>query len=150
VQGCQWIQKRRSLGLLTSIFLPNAATEQLRTYCRHRTLVLRSAAITTQKMLKYLRLPKLRVDVVVKDVTVVTSMSIIEAISRMALKSLPLPNVSLLAPNTKISGGKELSSKIPKGSNRLKIALRQNDFFESEAPQKTAQYLPLPSFELPL
>ena len=29
-----------------------------------------------------------------------------------------------LAPNNKISGGKILSSKIPKGSNRLKIALR--------------------------
>lgn len=31
-----------------------------------------------------------------------------------------------LAPNNKISGGKVLSSKIPKGSNRLKIALRQS------------------------
>ncbi len=30
-----------------------------------------------------------------------------------------------LAPNTKISGGKVLSNKIAKGSNRLKIALRQ-------------------------
>jgi len=30
-----------------------------------------------------------------------------------------------LAPNNKISGGKVLSSKIPKGSNRIKIALRQ-------------------------
>lgn len=29
-----------------------------------------------------------------------------------------------LAPNNKVSGGKLLSSKIPKGSNRLKIALR--------------------------
>ena len=29
-----------------------------------------------------------------------------------------------LAPNNKISGGKVLSSKIPKGSNRLKISLR--------------------------
>ena len=29
-----------------------------------------------------------------------------------------------LAPNNKVSGGKVLSSKIPKGSNRLKIALR--------------------------
>lgn len=29
-----------------------------------------------------------------------------------------------LAPNNKISGGKMLSNKVPKGSNRLKIALR--------------------------
>ena len=31
-----------------------------------------------------------------------------------------------LAPNNKISGGKVLSSRIPKGSNRLKKALRQS------------------------
>ena len=30
-----------------------------------------------------------------------------------------------LAPNNKISGGRILSNRIPKGSNRLKIALRQ-------------------------
>ena len=29
-----------------------------------------------------------------------------------------------LAPNNKVSGGKLLSSKVPKGSKRLKIALR--------------------------
>ena len=29
-----------------------------------------------------------------------------------------------LAPNNKFSGGKILSNKVPKGSNRLKIALR--------------------------
>jgi transposase len=32
VQDCQWIQKLHSLGLLTSSFLPDLATEQLRTY----------------------------------------------------------------------------------------------------------------------
>lgn len=31
-----------------------------------------------------------------------------------------------LAPNNKISGGRILSNRIPKGSNRLKIALRQS------------------------
>src|SRR5690606_905273 len=31
-----------------------------------------------------------------------------------------------LAPNNKVSGGKVLSSKVPKGSNRLKIALRNS------------------------
>lgn len=30
-----------------------------------------------------------------------------------------------MAPNNKISGGKILSNRVPKGSNRLKIALRQ-------------------------
>jgi hypothetical protein len=35
------------------------------------------------------------------------------------------PSQLRLAPNNKISGGRILSNKIPKGSNRLKIALRQ-------------------------
>lgn len=57
-----------------------------------------------------------------------------------------------LAPNNKISGGKVLSSHIPKGSNRLKIALRQaanaignlkdthlSDFFKRVAFRKGRQ-----------
>jgi hypothetical protein len=57
-----------------------------------------------------------------------------------------------LAPNNKISGGKILSNRIPKGSNRLKIALRQaanaignlkdthlSDFFKRVAYRKGRQ-----------
>jgi transposase len=57
-----------------------------------------------------------------------------------------------LAPNNKISGGKVLSNRIPKGSNRLKIALRQaanaignlkdthlSDFFKRIAYRKGRQ-----------
>lgn len=57
-----------------------------------------------------------------------------------------------LAPNNKISGGKILSNRIPKGSNRLKIALRQaanaignlkdthlSDFFKRVAFRKGRQ-----------
>lgn len=57
-----------------------------------------------------------------------------------------------LAPNNKISGGKVLSAKVPKGSNRLKIALRQaanaignlkdthlSDFFKRIAYRKGRQ-----------
>src|SRR5215207_6510642 len=36
VIDCQWIQKLHTLGLLSGSFLPDAVTEQLRTYCRHR------------------------------------------------------------------------------------------------------------------
>ncbi len=57
-----------------------------------------------------------------------------------------------LAPNNKISGGRILSNRIPKGSNRLKIALRQaanaignlkdthlSDFFKRVAYRKGRQ-----------
>ncbi len=49
VQDCQWIQKLHSLGLLSSSFLPDSATEQLPDYCRYQTCLLETAATTTQK-----------------------------------------------------------------------------------------------------
>ncbi len=82
VKDCQWIQKLHTLGLLTGSFLPDEATEQLRTYCRHRANLLEQAADTSRKMQKYLRLLNLRLDVVVKDVTGLTGLSIIDAICK--------------------------------------------------------------------
>lgn len=80
VKDCQWIQKLHSLGLLTSSFLPDGKTEQLRTYCRQRANLLHSAAATSKKMQKYLRLLNLRLDVVVNDVCGLTGLAIIRAI----------------------------------------------------------------------
>lgn len=80
VQDCQWIQKLHSLGLLSGSFLPDEVTENLRTYCRHRTNLIELAADTTRKMQKYLRLLNLRLDVIVRDLTGLTGLSIIDAI----------------------------------------------------------------------
>ena len=82
VKDCQWIQKLHTLGLLSGSFLPDEATEQLRTYCRHRANLLEQAADTSRKMQKYLRLLNLRLDVVVKDITGLTGLTIIEAICK--------------------------------------------------------------------
>jgi transposase len=82
VKDCQWIQKLHSIGLLTGSFLPDHATEQLRTYCRHRSNLIDVSADTTRKMQKYLRLLNLRLDVVVKDITGLTGLAIIEAICK--------------------------------------------------------------------
>ena len=82
VQDCQWIQKLHAIGILSGSFLPDEATEHLRTYCRHRGNLLDQAADTTRKMQKYLRLLNLRLDVVVKDITGLTGMAIIEAICK--------------------------------------------------------------------
>ena len=82
VQDCQWIQKLHMLGLLSGSFLPDEATEQLRTYCRHRSNLVDQAADTSRKMQKYLRLLNLRLDVVVSDITGVTGMKIIEAVCK--------------------------------------------------------------------
>jgi len=77
VKDCQWIQKLHALGLLTSSFLPDETTEQLRTYCRQRSNWLNLAAETSSKMQKYLKLLNLRLDVVVKDVCGLTGLAII-------------------------------------------------------------------------
>jgi transposase len=82
VKDCQWLQKLHSIGLLTGSFLPDHATEQLRTYCRHRSNLIDTAADTTRRMQKYLRLLNLRLDVVVKDVTGLTGLAIIDAICK--------------------------------------------------------------------
>ena len=82
VKDCQWIQKLHTLGLLSGSFLPDEATEQLRTYCRHRANLLEQAADTSRKMQKYLRLLNLRLDVVVKDVAGLTGMTIIDAVCK--------------------------------------------------------------------
>jgi len=80
IKDCQWIQKLHSLGLLTSSFLPDGNTEQLRTYCRHRSNLIQAAASTSKKMQKYLRLLNLRLDVVVNDVCGLSGLAIIRAI----------------------------------------------------------------------
>jgi transposase len=80
IKDCQWIQKLHSLGLLTSSFLPDGKTEQLRTYCRQRANLLHMAASTSKKMQKYLRLLNLRLDVVVKDTCGLTGLNIIRSI----------------------------------------------------------------------
>jgi len=80
VQDCQWIQKLHSLGLLSGSFLPDGKTEELRTYCRHRSNLLHAGASTSKKMQKYLRLLNLRLDVVVNDVCGLTGLLIIRSV----------------------------------------------------------------------
>jgi len=82
VQDCQWIQKLHTMGLLSGSFLPDEATEQLRTYSRHRDNLIDQAADTARKMQKYLRLLNLRLDVVVNDICGLTGLKIIEAICK--------------------------------------------------------------------
>lgn len=80
IKDCQWIQKLHSLGLLTSSFLPDGKTEQLRTYCRQRASLLHSAASASKKMQMHLRLLNLRLDVVVNDICGLTGLTIIRAV----------------------------------------------------------------------
>jgi len=80
VRDCQWIQKLHSLGLLPSSFLPDSSTEKLRTLCRHRANMIDLKADASHKMQKFLKLLNFRLDVVVRDVTGLTGLKIIEDI----------------------------------------------------------------------
>lgn len=80
VLDCQWIQKLHSLGILPSCFLPDSGTEKLRTLVRHRLNIIKLKADTSHKMQKFLKLLNFRLDVVVRDITGVTGIKIIEDI----------------------------------------------------------------------
>jgi len=82
VIDCQWIQKLHSLGLLHRCFLPDEATEKLRTLCRQRSNIIAAKADASRKMQKYLKFLNYRLDVVVKDITGQTGIAIIEAITK--------------------------------------------------------------------
>jgi len=80
VKDCRWIQFLHSVGLLSSSFLPDIDTEELRTLYRHRDFLLKQGAKYICKMQKCLRLMNFRLDVVITDVTGVSGQAIIKAI----------------------------------------------------------------------
>ena len=80
VKDCRWIQFLHSVGLLTSSFLPDLDTEELRTVYRHRDFLLKQMAKYICKMQKCLRLMNFRLDVVLSDVTGLSGQAIIRAI----------------------------------------------------------------------
>lgn len=80
VLDCMWIQKMHALGLLPSSFLPDHTTEKLRTLCRHRTNMIQQRADSIHKMAKFLKYLNFRLDVVVRDITGLTGLKIIEDI----------------------------------------------------------------------
>jgi transposase len=82
VLDCQWIQRLHTLGLLEGSFLPDVATEKLRTYLRHRQALIQNAGDYINKMQKALRLTNIRLDAVITDVTGKSGTLIIEAIIR--------------------------------------------------------------------
>jgi transposase len=66
VKDSRWIQFLHSVGLLTSSFLSDLETEELRTLYRHRDFLVKQAAKYICKMQKCLRLMNFRLDVVLR------------------------------------------------------------------------------------
>jgi transposase len=80
VSDCQWIQILHSYGLLSGSFRPAADICVLRSYLRHREMLVRFAAIHVQHMQKALTQMNLHLHHVISDITGATGMAIIRAI----------------------------------------------------------------------
>lgn len=127
VKDCRWIQKLHALGLLTSSFLPDETTEQLRTYCRQRTNWIDLAAEASHKMQKYLKLLNFRLDVVVNDICGLTGLAIIADICKGNLDPIKLSE--LRHGNCKKS--QEEIAKALKGNNRPDFLFGLKQEYES-------------------
>jgi len=80
VTDCEWIRQLRSYGLLSPAFIPAADMAVIRSYVRHRQMLIQYAAIHVQHMQKALTLMNLQLHHVISDITGVTGMRILEAI----------------------------------------------------------------------
>jgi transposase len=76
----RWIQKLHSYGLLSTSFLPDELTGQLRTLTRHRRKQTRDRSTCVQRMQKALEQMNLKIHTVIADLMGRTGTAIIEAI----------------------------------------------------------------------
>ena len=127
VKDCRWIQKLHALGLLTSSFLPDQTTEQLRTYCRQRSNMLALSAEASHKMQKYLKLLNFRLDVVVNDICGLTGIAIIADICKGNLEAEKL--ATLRHGNCRKSEAE--IAKALKGNNRKDFLFGLKQEYES-------------------
>lgn len=82
MDDAQWIQKLHSCGLLTSSFLPDDATESLRSLVRHRKRLIDDSSRYVLRMEKALELMNIKIQGVLSDLMGKTGTAIVEAILR--------------------------------------------------------------------
>jgi transposase len=82
VLDCQWLQQLHTFGLLKGAFRPDDQTVVLRSYMRHRQMLVECASEHIQHMQKALTEMNVKLQHVVSDITGVTGLKIIRAILR--------------------------------------------------------------------
>lgn len=80
VIDCQWLQQLHAHGLLGGAFRPEDKMVELRSYIRHRSTLIESAAVHVNRMQKALIQMNIHLHNALSDITGVTGMSIIKAI----------------------------------------------------------------------
>ena len=69
VQDCQWIQRLHSYGLLSASFRPEAEMVVLRSYLRHRAMLIEHRAAHIQHMQKALQQMNVQLTQVLSDIS---------------------------------------------------------------------------------
>lgn len=80
ISDCQWIQQLHSYGLLKAAFIPDASITALRSYMRQRERWVDDAARAIQHMQQAMELMNIKLTEVVRDITGVTGMTIVDSI----------------------------------------------------------------------
>lgn len=80
MEDAMWIQKLHSCGLLRSSFLPDDATESLRSLVRHRKRLLEDGSKYVLRMQKALELMNIKLHAVISDIMGKTGKAIVQAI----------------------------------------------------------------------
>lgn len=80
VSDCEWLRDLHIVGLLRGSFRPTAAIVALRTYLRHRAVLVESASMYVQRMQKSLVQMNVQLPLVVTDITGVTGLRIVRDI----------------------------------------------------------------------
>ncbi len=80
VADCQWLQYLHSVGLLRASFRPEQAVCAVRSVLRHRESLVQMASTHVQHMQKALDQMNLQLHHVIRDITALTGITIIEAI----------------------------------------------------------------------
>jgi transposase len=81
---CQWIQHLHSMGLLHSAFRPDGDVCAIRSLMRHRNDLVQMASQHVQQMQKALTQMNVQFQHVISDITGLTGLAILDAISRRA------------------------------------------------------------------
>jgi transposase len=120
---CQWIQRLHSYGFLKASFRPHETICQIRSIQRHRDSLIRQASQHVQHMQKAFHQMNVLLPKVIKDITGVTGMAIIEHI--LAGERDPVRLAQLRNPHCKSS--EEEMAKALKGDYRREhlFVLRQ-------------------------
>ena len=81
VKDCQWLQRLHSYGLLSGVFRSPLEIEPLKAYYRHRKSLVEGAAQQVLRMQKALEVMNVQLHKVLSDITGVTGMRIVRAIT---------------------------------------------------------------------